>query len=170
MEAPAFGTPVGALSTGRVFIDRLRPTSPGAGSALTIALDPTYLWRPLSIRFQLDTSASAANRWPTVDYTDPEGNVYLRNGIAKVFAANTVAQVCDFNYQRGAGEWVSGSDVLAPLADVFLPAGWQIRVNVANIQAADTITAVFCLFAKWVTGASENLGGATREQPTPAYW
>lgn len=169
MTAPAWNGPVTPFGSGRAFVDRLRPANPAATNNLTIALDPTYLWRPLSIRFQLDTSASVGNRWPTVDYTDPEGNVYLRNGMAKVFAASTVAQVLDFNYQRDAGEWVSGSDVLAPLAGIYLPAGWQIRINIGGILTGDTITNVFCLFEKWVTGSSSDLGGADALGAPPAW-
>lgn len=169
MSAPSWNSPVTPFGSGRAFVDRLAPAAPSAGTSLTIKLDPTYLWRPLSIRFQLDTSASVGNRWPTVDYCDPEGNVYLRNGTAKVFAASTVAQVCDFNYQRDAGEWVSGTDVLAPLAGVYLPAGWNIVVNIGGVLSGDTITKVFCLFEKWVTGASDSLGGADAERALPSW-
>lgn len=167
MEIPGTISPIEPYGQGRGFIDHLQPAAPAAGSGAVIKLDSTYLWRPLSLRFQLDTSAAVANRWPSVDYCDPDGNIYVRNAMAKVFAASTVAQVLDFNAQRGAGEWVAGADVLAPLCDFWLPPGFQIQVNVANIQAADTITKLFLYAEKWVTGRSVNLGGGA-QIPAPA--
>ena len=169
MTAPGWNSPVTPFGSGRAFVDRLTPAAPASGSSLTIKLDANYQWRPLSVRFQLDTSASVGNRWVTVDYCDPDGNVFLRNGMAKVFAASTVAQGYDFNYQRDAGEWAAGTDVLNPLAGIFLPAGWNIVVNIAGVLAGDTITKVFCLFEKWVTGSSDDLGGSDALSAPPAW-
>lgn len=168
MTAPAFGSPVEPFGLGRAFTDRLAPASPAAGAGLTQKLDPTYLWRPLSVRFSLSTDANVANRFVSVDYCDPEGNVYLRNAPGLVITASTTGQIFDFNYQRAVAEWASGTDIMSPLADLFLPAGWQIKLTIGSVQAGDQISSIFMLFQKWLTGSSEDLGGATGLHATPA--
>lgn len=160
MELPGTGSPLEPYGHGRGYIDHLTPAAPAAGAGLVIPLDPTFVWRPLSLRFQVDTSAAAANRFITVDYTDPEGNVWVRNAAGLVVTASTVAQVFDWNAQRTVAEWAANTDVLAPLSDFFIPGGWQVRVNVANVQAADQLSAIRFYVEKWVTGRGTDLGGA----------
>ena len=160
MDLPAFGTPVEPLGRGRGYVDHVAPTAPAAGSNLTVPLDPTFLFRPLSVRFTVNTDANVANRFPTVDYCDPEGNVWVRNAAGLVLTASTVNQVFDFNAQRTVAEWAANTDVLAPLSDFFIPGGWQLRITLSNIQAGDTITAVRFYHEKWVTGSDRELGGA----------
>lgn len=160
MELPGVAPPVEPYGHGRGYVDFLNPSNPAAGSGLVQKLDTTWLWRPLSIRFALATDANAANRFPTVDYTDPDGNVWVRNAAGLVLTANTPAQTFDFNAQRTVAEWAANTDVLAPLSDFFIPGGWQIRINVANVQAGDQISAIRLYVEKWVTGKGTDLGGA----------
>lgn len=152
MDLPGTGAPLEPYGYGRGYVDHLSPSQPAAGSGLTIALDPTFLFRPISVRFSVTTDANVANRFPSVDYTDPEGNVYLRNAAGLVLTASTTGQVFDFNIQRTVAEWATNTDILAPLCDTFIPAGWQIRITLGSIQAADQISAVRILTEKWVTG------------------
>lgn len=152
MNLPGTASPVEPFGAGAGYIDHLNPSNPAAGSGLVIPLDPSFVWRPLSLRFQVDTSAAAANRLVTVDYTDQEGNVWVRNGVGLVLTASTVAQVFDWNAQRTTAEWAANTDIYAPLSDFFIPPGWQVRINVANVQAADQVSAVRFYVEKWVTG------------------
>lgn len=160
MELPGTAAPLEPYGHGRGYVDHLLPAAPAAGSGATISLDPTFVWRPLSLRFSVSTDANAANRFPTVDYTDPEGNVWVRNAAGLVLTANTSQQVFDFNAQRTVAEWAANTDILAPLSDFFIPGGWQIRISLSSIQAGDTITAIRLYAEKWVTGAGTDLGGA----------
>lgn len=146
------------------FAERIALPQPAAGQPLTFKLDSAYRWRPLSLRFGLTTSATVASRVVTVDYTDPDGVVWIRNGAAVAVTASTTAQGFDFNYQRGQAEWTSVGDVLAPLAAVILEGGLQIRVNVLNIQAADQILTPLLYCEKFVTGPTGYEGGAVRQR------
>jgi hypothetical protein len=98
----------------------------------------------------------------TLDYTDPDGNVWVRNAAGLVLTANTVAQLFDFNAQRTVAEWATGTDVLAPLSDFFIPGGWQIRVTIGGIKAGDAITAGKLYAEKWITGSTEAAQAAAR--------
>jgi len=160
MELPGTATPLEPYGHGRGYIDYLSPSQPAAGSGVIQKLDPTWIWRPLSIRFSVTTDANVANRFPSVDYTDPDGNVWVRNAAGLVLTASTTGQGFDFNAQRTVAEWATGTDILAPLTDLFIPGGWQIRINLSSIQAGDQISAVRLYVEKWVTGKGTDLGGA----------
>lgn len=157
---PAFSGELEPFGQGRGYVDHVAPAQPAAGANLTIPLDPTFLFRPLSVRFSVTTDANVANRFPTVDYCDPEGTVWVRNAAGLVLTASTTGQVFDFNAQRTVAEWAANTDVLAPLSDFFIPGGWQLRITLSNIQAGDQISAVRFYHEKWVTGAGRDLGGA----------
>lgn len=142
----------GPFGYGRFAPDHLVPPTPGAGSALSFALDARWSWRFVSVRFTLTTSASAANRLVTVDYCDPEGNVWVRNGAGLVITANTTAQEFDFTVGRTIAEWAANTPIFAPLADTFVPPGWLLKVNVANVQAADQIGSPLLYVEKFEVG------------------
>ena len=160
MELPGTSSPLEPLGRGRGYVDHVTPADATAGANLTVPLDPTYLFRPLSVRFTVSTDANVANRFPSVDYCDPEGNVWVRNAAGLVLTNGTSGQVFDFNAQRTVAEWASNTDVLAPLSDFFIPGGWKLVIRLSNIQAGDTITACRFYHEKWVTGSDRELGGA----------
>jgi hypothetical protein len=160
VELPSYGSPIEPFGQGRGFVDRDSPANPAAGAGLVYRLNSNWLFRPLSVRFAVTTDANVANRFVTLDYCDSEGNVYVRNAAGLVLTASTTAQVFDFNAQRTVAEWATNTDILAPLADMFLPGGWQIQVNLSNIQAGDQIASARLYFERWTTGGGEDLGAA----------
>lgn len=160
MDLPATSAPLEPAGFGRGYIDRFLVTQPAAGAAVTIPLDPGFLWRLISVRFTLTTDANAANRFVSLDYVDPDNVVWLRNAAGVVWTANTSAQQFDFNAQRGVAEWAANTDALLPLTDIFLPRGFAVRINVGSIQAGDQLASIRVLSEKWLTGpAAEGLAG-----------
>lgn len=127
---------------GRLLPDHLIVAAPAAGAGAIFKLDSRWQWRFQSVRFSLATDANVANRFVSVDYCDPEGNVWIRNAAAVVVTAGTAAQEYSFDGGRAVSEWAANTPVLAPLNRTFVPGGWQLRVNVANVQVGDQLTAV----------------------------
>lgn len=125
-----------------VFPDHVLGVQPAAGAGFVFPLDATWDWRFVSCRFTLATDVNAANRFVSVDYCDSEGTVWIRNAAALVLTANTAAQEFDFLAGRGASEWAANTPILSALEKVWLPRAWQLRINVANVQAGDQLAAI----------------------------
>lgn len=127
------------LESEELFPDHLTPASPAAGAGLVFALDSRWQWRFVSVRFTLTTDVNVANRVPTVDYCDPEGNVWLRNSVYTVLAAGVTAQEYDYAIDANGGQAAATFPIVGRLSRLWLPGGWQMRVNVANVQVGDQL-------------------------------
>lgn len=152
---------------GRGFVERVIAPDPGAGNNLTFKLDSRYTSRLLACMVQLVTSATVANRWLELRYTDSDGGVWHRFGAGR-FQVASLTQLYAFDIGRGASEWAaSGADltpVFSPLADVFLEGTDQIRLVVGNLQAGDVLSGCRLSFERLPTGPRGYEEGA-REAP-----
>lgn len=120
----------------------IKGTSPAAGSSFTLAVDPRYVTRILTCLFTLSTDANAANRYVTVEALDGNGNSFAAEAAGVVVTANTTSQRFAGSVTRGVAEWAANTDVLFPLWRHMLKGGETVKINVAAIQAGDTLTAI----------------------------
>jgi len=125
-----------------------RGNNPGAGSNFSFVIPSEYQWRPLGCTFTLTTSAVVANRFVTVQYLGSDGNPWNASGAAVVTAANSVARY-DGSMYINTGSWASGTDVFFPLDPFFLRGGDTLKINVTNIDVADTLTLIYFTFDKY---------------------
>lgn len=139
MAAPGIIYEEGLPRPGQLFPDHLLLADPAAGAPLVAALDARFFWRPIALRFLLTTDATIANRFVTVDYCDPEGTSWVRHPALAVQAASVANQEYDFSQRALAVSGIAGQPQFASLSRAWLPGGWQIRVNVAAIGAADQV-------------------------------
>lgn len=120
--------------------DWLDVEPPAAGANKTVALGQQFAVRVLAAKCQLDTDANAANRFLSLDYIKADGTTYVENGAGLVVTASTVAQVFDWQVNRGVGEWAANTPVFVPLLPLWLPPGISLRFTVDSIQVGDTLT------------------------------
>jgi hypothetical protein len=131
----------GLLAFGQLLPDHLAVANPAVGGGLVFGLDSRWWWRLVSARFVLTSDANAANRFVSVDYCDPEGTAWIRNPAAVVQPA-AIAQEYDFAQRALAVSGIAGQPDFAALARSFIPGGWQYRINVANVQVGDQLSAI----------------------------
>lgn len=141
MAEAAVALEEGLLAFGQLLPDHLLGVAPAAGANFVQALDSRWWWRFRSIRFQLVADANAANRFVTVDFCDPEGTAWIRNpSVAVQVAAAT--QEYDFSARSIAVSGIAGQPQFADLDKTFVPGGWQMRINVGNVQVGDQLSAI----------------------------
>lgn len=124
------------------FPDHVLGAQPAAGAGFVFKLDATWGWRFRAVRFRLVADANAANRFVTVDYCDAEGTVWESN---PALAVQIAAATQDYDFARNRNIGVSGiatQPQFTTLTDVWLPPGWQLRINVANVQVGDQLSAI----------------------------
>lgn len=128
-------------SVGRGFRELVTGTTPAAGADFTQQLEGRYLTRLLSVHVRLVADGTAANREVVLEYrNDANLRVTLAGAPVTWPASSTVDY--EFNIHQGQAEWVVDSSVLVPLPALFLPAGWNFRVHVVNMQATDALSAI----------------------------
>lgn len=131
------------LGVGReYFPDHVLGDVPAVATGFALKLDSRWAWRFRCVRFKLVADANAANRFVTVDFCDPEGTVWESNPALAVQVANAT-QLYDFARNRCIGvSGIATQPQFATLTDVWLPPGWQVQINVANVQAGDQLSLV----------------------------
>lgn len=129
----------------------IRGTPPAAGSSFAFPIPGEYVARPVSCTFTLVTDGNAANRYVTVEYGVRDGPSYCVNAAGLVVTATTMIRFAGSS-QRGVAEWATGTDVLFPLEPAFLFPGASLQINVASIQAGDTLTGIIFLVDRFFTG------------------
>lgn len=116
--------------------------SPAAGAEFTQEVNDGYWWRLLTLFVSLDTDANAADRTLRLEFRDEAANIYHVNGNPVTYPANSV-EAFAFSVWHPRGEWEVEPDTnLVPLAPLLLPPSHDFHINVANIQAGDTLTLI----------------------------
>ena len=123
-------------------LDIQTPDNPAAGANLTFTLPPAHYRILQSVQFTVATDANAANRYVNVEYIGRGALQNIRNAATLVLTANTTAQTFQFDTAHGSSEWNTNTAVFAPLLDMPLPAGWQVKITIDNIQVGDQIASV----------------------------
>ena len=109
-----------------------------AGAAYTCQLMNADWFRLVSLSFLLTTDATAGNRYVSVQYLDGQGVPIAEDSAAVLVTPSTTGQRFVGQLNRGAAEWNTGTDVMFNLSGLWLETGRSVKINVANIGAADT--------------------------------
>lgn len=136
---------------------RVRGVAPGAGANFTSALDAQYAYRLVGVLFTLTTSVAVANRYVTIEYLDGDAVSDLADGPTVLQTAGS-AQRYVGSIAQTASEWNTGTDVRFGLTPIYLRDGAQFKINVANIQAADTLTLIRFVVDRFLTDESQHAG------------
>lgn len=147
------------FSYNRGYRKLLQPAAPGAGSTYTHTVPGDAWERLIALTFLFSTGSNVANRVVTIDYAEPQQATFLSDGPAVVVTASTTNQAFNGSNQRTDSEWNANTAIFFPLWGGFLEAGWSWKINVANIDAADTITSIVALVEKFEVGREGYLVG-----------
>lgn len=147
----------------------LQPAAPGADTVYKHTVPGDSWERLIALTFLLSTDSNVASRAVTIDYAEPQQATFLSDGPAVTVAASTTNQAFNGSNERGTSEWNTGTAVFFPLWGGFLEAGWSWTINVANMQAGDTITSIVALVEKFEVGAEGYLVGG-QDTETHLQW
>lgn len=124
------------------FIRRVTSANPAADAVLTETVDDGEVWRLLSMRFDLATSATAGSRQIVVTIKDASTTLF------QLVCSVTQAASLTYTYQVQPITSVSNltindtaRGIIIPMPDVLLPAGTEIEVSAINTQTGDDFTA-----------------------------
>lgn len=135
---------------GKGYQHPLTATSPAAGVSFSVKLPSLYRWRYVSCVFTLTTDANVANRYVTLEYQGGDTKALLVDAAAVTVSANSTQRFCG-SVSRTVAEWATNTDVFFPMTPAFLDGGGVLTINVANIQAADTLTFIRFIFDRFST-------------------
>lgn len=144
------GQPLGYGLTEQSTLDGVAPI---AGASFSLQFKSYDRHRLVGIVFQLDTDANAANRYVTVEYLIGGANSMMADAAGLVVTASTVAQRFVGQLGRSVGEWAAGTDIFFPLSGLWLETGLVVKINVANIQAGDTLTNIRLTFDRFLAAS-----------------
>jgi len=147
----ALGFPGGPSSyafEGRGTLRSIGGTTPAAGAEISETVPTAAIWRLISFRYTLVTSAAVANRLPQLLISDGA------NTLAQVGAAVSIAAgvTTVFSYAQGVQAVASQNGqtwCFLPFSE-YLSAGFKIQTLTAAIQAADQYSAVQYLVEEWI--------------------
>lgn len=108
-------------------------TAPAAGSDWTVTVPAGKVWRVLSVRASLVTSATVANRAPALTVSDGSA-VFLTVPAPAVQAASLTGV---FDWYEYASAQAVGNVQAAALPELIIPAGFVLASSTAAIAAGD---------------------------------
>ena len=125
----------------------LSPVGAGATPILRLA-ERSGAYRLLFLSFNLACDGTAANRYPVISL---EANKGVRSFMIGDTGAKVVASTNgDFSFFTGSNP-ASGLAGIVPFGvhlpddGFFVPAGYNFRLDVVNVQAGDVLSNAFCL-------------------------
>jgi hypothetical protein len=112
-------------------------TDPGAGAEISVTVPTGKFWQLLSATFSLVTSATVANRRPSLTLDDGT-NVFWRwrTGV-DIAASLTRAYFFESELNAEVDRIAVDSSLYEPLAPRLLGQGYRIRTSTTAIQAGD---------------------------------
>lgn len=117
----------------------VRIDDPAAGAELSETVPGQETWVVESVRLQLVTDATAADR--SVRITATDGSVeHFRTVHGEVQVASTTVVYAAFNGSPAAGTTANGLVLAWPTSGLILPPGHVLATNTMNLQAADQIS------------------------------
>lgn len=105
----------------------------------------------MACRFTLTTSSHAASRSVTVDYAYKESGIFASAGPTVLQTASGTG-VYNGMVGFGTSDWNTGTPAFFSLPNIILLPGQQLQINVANIDTADTLTAITFVRERFQTG------------------
>jgi len=135
---------------GRGLIRSITGTVPGVASEISETVPTNAIWRLISVRYSLTTSASVASRGSNLVVDDGT------NAFGTYVPATSQAAGNTFAYTWGAGATLGNVSLAASCQgmpnDLFLTAGMRFRTSTTLMQAADQYTAPQYLVEEWILG------------------
>jgi len=133
-----------SLARGRSYFSLVAGTSPGAGNNFTYVVAGEYVQTPLSVHVRVTADATVATRQPKLVFTDQGGTEFA--AVASSVGV-TASQAKTYQFAAAFGGILTGVDAAVttglPLPQIPLLPGFQLQFLIGNIQAGDTITAIF---------------------------
>ena len=142
------------------------PPAPAAGQAFQQQLGGSFIHRLVAVNFTLATSAVAANRYCTVQVIGGDNLPFVVNGAAVTVSANST-QRFQGSINIATGSWAANTDVFFPLTPAFLFGSNLLRIDVANIDAGDQLSAIHVVWDRFFEAMPEGGGqpGVATAQP-----
>lgn len=149
---PFPGVQIGSSLDGGGALRSITGATPAAGAEISETVPTGARWQVLTFRYQLVTSATAANRQSVLLFDDGTTNLAYFGGDPAEAASATYlyAYAAGFSPITGAPTNAIGRGL--PTA-VLLPAGARIRTQTGSIQAGDQYSVVQYLVREWIEGA-----------------
>lgn len=147
---------------GRGYPTLKEPPNPAAGTTFTQQVPGGRMYRLITARAILTTSAAVANRVPRLLLTDNDGLEYAR---VSHTAARTASTTTPLFWAMGLGHFSLGADGNAemPFPDILIQPGHNIVMDVSGMDVGDTLTAVRLYWEEIPVGG---IGYPTGIQPT----
>jgi hypothetical protein len=146
---------------------RIQGVKPAAGAAYQLPTPGAVQRRLISVTFRFATSATAINRNPYLQLTDPDGNIlWIASGNANIAASLTVR----WTFIAGAPAQVAfGTSFFSSgCADTYWQPGDVFSINAESIQAADQIDQVVLDYVDLTQGPDAyHVGREPRITPAP---
>lgn len=136
-------------------------TDPAANTEVSETVPANARWQLLSVRVQLVTDATAANREVALQFDDGTTPYFNSSAAANQAASLTRQYTAASAITRGADATGTGIQIALPASELWLPAGHRIRTSTTNRQATDNYGAPTLLVRevttfKFVTGTGTN--------------
>lgn len=120
------------------FIVDVTIPDPGANTQFTYTFPDGYLYRMDLLYYLYTADVNGANRALFLVLDDAGANIRSFSGPAFTITAN---QVHHITYSRNLNRFqLATYYMICPFPNVWIPGGWVLRSEVANMQAGDTFT------------------------------
>lgn len=110
--------------------------TPGVGADFSQTVDPGQAWRLRAVRARLTTSAVVANRAPAL-VIDNQSTTAMELPVTTVIAASLVTDITWVAGYAPTMTAVVGNRIAVAMPDIYVAAGWRIRVNTNAIDVGD---------------------------------
>lgn len=128
------------------------PADPGAGAAIVVTVPATEIWRPILLRYVLQTSGVGAARVPTVRVRDGTGLVMAELHQGKTQAVSTVF-TWYWGTLFGVQEVLAGDfDAISSFPEAFLLPGWDLQFSRIFGEAGDLLSVARVLYERITIG------------------
>jgi hypothetical protein len=126
-------------------------TDPAANTEIAETVPTGARWRLRSLRVTLVTDANAANREVSLLVDDGTATLYaVPSGVNQ---AASLTRNYSFAAQAVRGAAATSGDIIVPIPDLDLRAGYRIQTSTANRQATDNFGAPQLLVEESIEGA-----------------
>jgi hypothetical protein len=118
------------------------PKAPAAGASYVEQLDGRWWWRLEGCAYTLSTDVNVADRLVTVQVAMADAVPLVLGEAPVLVTASTTNQRFVGSKRTSYPQWNAGTDVLFGVLDFPILGGRTFSINVANVQAGDTLTAI----------------------------
>lgn len=124
------------------------------GSDLSFTVPVGVLWNVVSLTAKFTASAAVASRIPAFFVKDQGGNIVYQYNVATLTATQTGTFTFSENVVTPA-TFATGTIMLEPMPDAWIPSNWSFGTVTAAIDVADTWTNVNCWIQAYLPPTGE---------------